>query len=122
MRRIGCALLLVLAACQAAERPARAVLLDVPFERGGWATTERTRPALDALAAALLDRRLAGDAFIVRAAVPPEGDDEAALTLSRLRAASVVDALVARGVPRARLSYDGLGADPGGARIEVIAR
>jgi outer membrane protein OmpA-like peptidoglycan-associated protein len=97
------------------------VLLDVPFENGSWAMTARTRAALDTLAAALLDRRLARTRFVVRAAVPAGSDTEAALTLSRLRAAAIVDALVARGLPHARLSYDGLGADPGGERVEVIA-
>lgn len=121
MRRFSCALLLLLVSCQAAEHPARAALLDISFENGRWAMTAPAHGTLDTLAAALLDRRLARETFIVRAAVPAGGDPDAALTLSRLRAAAVVDALVARGLPRARLSYDGLGADVGGERIEVIA-
>jgi hypothetical protein len=115
-------MLLFLAACQASPQPPRAVLLDIPFEEGRWAMTLQDDAAVGMLAEALLDRRLERETFIVRAAVPAGRDPAAALTLSRLRAAAVVDALVDRGVPRERLSYDGLGADAAGARVEVIAR
>jgi hypothetical protein len=114
-------LALLLAACQAAEQPTRAVLLDVPFAADTWGPAPATSPALDALAAGLLDDALAGARFLVRVAVAPGQDAAAARTLSRLRAAAIVDGLVLRGVPRARLSYDGLGADAGGDRVEVIA-
>lgn len=121
MRRVFFALVLVLAACRVSEQPGRAVFLDVPFEDGRYAVTPRADAVLDTLAAALLDPRLAGESFVIRDAVAPQGDAEASLRLSRLRAASIVDRLVARGVPRTRLSYDGLGADPKGERVEVIA-
>jgi outer membrane protein OmpA-like peptidoglycan-associated protein len=112
---------LLLAACQTSGQPTRAVLLDVPFAAGSWAAAPATGPALDALAAALRDDALQRESFVVRVAVPAGEDPEAARTLSRLRAAAIVDGLVRRGLARSRLAYDGLGADPGGERVEVIA-
>jgi outer membrane protein OmpA-like peptidoglycan-associated protein len=115
-------LLPLLAACHAAAPSPRAVLVDLPFESGTWAATPETGAALDRLAAALRERHLAGEDFLIRVATPAGGDPGVARTLSRLRAAAIVDGLVARGVKRDRLSYDGLGADQEGERVEVIAR
>ena len=123
MRAAAAALLLLsTTACQSIDAPRPAVALNVPFAPGSWGIYQAGAPVLDAAANALSDSRLRGSRYLVRAYVPPGGNPAEALALSRLRAASVVDQLVTRGFPRERLQPEGMAADQGGERIEIVRR
>ena len=99
-----------------------AVAIDVPFQAGSWGLSRGAGAVLDATASALGDPRLAGARYDVRAYVAAGGAPGEAAALSRLRAAAAVDQLAARGVDRARLEPQGMGADADGERIEVVRR
>jgi outer membrane protein OmpA-like peptidoglycan-associated protein len=119
---VAALLLLSTAACQGLDGPRPAVALNVPFAPGSWGIYEAGAPVLDAAANALADTRLRGSRYVVRAYAAPGGNPGEALALSRLRAAAVVDQLVARGFPRERLQPEGMGADQGGERVEIVRR
>jgi len=119
---VAALLLLSTTACQDLGGPRPAVALNVPFAPGSWGIYQAGAPVLDAAANALSDTRLRGSRYLVRAYVTPGGNPGEALALSRLRAASVVDQLVARGFPRERLQPEGMGADQGGERVEIVRR
>jgi outer membrane protein OmpA-like peptidoglycan-associated protein len=119
---VAALLLLSTAACQSIDGPRPAVALDVPFAPGSWGIYQAGVPVLDAAANALSDTRLRGSRYLVRAYAAPGGNPGDALALSRLRAAAVVDQLAARGFPRERLQPEGMGADQGGERVEIVRR
>jgi outer membrane protein OmpA-like peptidoglycan-associated protein len=121
-RALAGLLLLAAGACQSLEGPRPGVALNVPFAPGSWGIYQAGGPVLDATANALADSRLRGNRYLVRAYAAPGGNPGEALALSRLRAAAVVDQLVARGLPRERLQPEGMGADQGGERIEIVRR
>ncbi len=128
-----------LVACQApnpevariASMTTRGIVLTVNFDLNAYAIRPDAEEVLFPLAAALQDPALDGFAFDINGHTDSTGRLGRNMALSELRAASVVDFLVARGVPRARRSAQGFGtlqplapATPraeGNRRVEVFA-
>jgi outer membrane protein OmpA-like peptidoglycan-associated protein len=115
----------------AAPQPDRAVILTINFERNSWAIASSSRPALDNVAQAMRDQRLAGTRYVVQGHTDVSGRLGYNLSLSKLRAAAVVDYLASKGVERARLTSEGFGPlrplegqdpkNPANRRVEIIA-
>lgn len=99
---------------QAAARPAPArdpLDMRVTFETGSAEMTEQARAEARVFAQALQSRQLAGIKFNVDGHTDAVGDRSYNLDLSRRRAQSVVDYLVAQGADPSRLIANGYGFD-----------
>jgi OOP family OmpA-OmpF porin len=116
----------------ALDAAGRVVLEGVAFLPGGAALAPEAGAALDAAAALLLARP--GLSVAVVGHTDSAGPLEANMRVARARAATVVEALAARGVPRGRLGAEGAGwlaprasnaTEAGRAlnrRVELVAR
>jgi OOP family OmpA-OmpF porin len=111
--------------------PQRSVILTVNFQRNSWTISNESKQALDNVATAMRDQRLAGMKYLVQGHTDVTGRLGRNMSLSKLRAAAVVDYLVSRGVDRSLLQSEGFGplrlADPqnpkspANRRVEIIA-
>lgn len=116
----------------ALDAAGRVVLEGVAFLPGGATLAPEAGPALDAAAALLLARPSLSVAVVGH--TDSAGPLDANMRVARARAASVVEALAGRGVPRARLVAEGAGwlaprasnaTEAGRAlnrRVELVAR
>ena len=120
------------AGCAADEVSGSGLNLCATFNSGSSTLSERTRKTLDELAARLTaDPRLASRRFVISGHADASGDPGRNLALSRERAQAVVDYLASRGVPAARLTAEGRGAeepingraptDPMNRRVQIRA-
>src|SRR5689334_18530401 len=138
------AAVLLLAACESTPEPPpytpppaqaqpaqRSVILTINFRRNSWTIANESKPALDNVATAIRDQRLAGMHYLVQGHTDVTGRLGYNMSLSKLRAAAIVDYLVARGVDRSVLQSEGFGplrlADPANPkspanrRVEIVA-
>jgi len=138
------AAVLLLAACESTPEPPpytpppvqaqpaqRSVILTVNFRRNSWTIANESKPALDNVATAIRDQRLAGMRYLVQGHTDVTGRLGYIMSLSKLRAAAIVDYLVSRGVDRSVLQSEGSGplrlADPANPkspanrRVEIVA-
>jgi OOP family OmpA-OmpF porin len=125
---------LALAACEErnplaariAAMQSRGVVLRVLFVFNSFAVRPEDFQTLDNLAAALADPRLAAFTFEINGHTDAAGRLGYNLALSELRAAAILDYLVAKGIDRARLRKQGFGPlqllDPANPRAEVNRR
>lgn len=90
----------------ALERDGHLQVRGLAFQVGGARLTGTSAPALDALAALLLQD--AALAVVIVGHSDNQGELDVNLTLSRARAEAVRDALVARGVPEGQLQAEGV--------------
>ena len=114
-----------------AAQPDRAVILTVNFQRNSWAIAPSSHAALDNVAQAMKDQRLAGTRYVIQGHTDVSGRLGYNLSLSKLRAAAVVDYLVGKGVDRSRLTSEGFGPlrplegqdakNPANRRVEIVA-
>lgn len=104
----------------------RGIVLTVPFDLGSYALRPEAREVLDPLAAAMNDPRLFNHSYEVNGHTDSTGRLARNMALSDLRAAAVVDYLVARGVSRRRLRAQGFGPlqplDPANPRAGINRR
>jgi outer membrane protein OmpA-like peptidoglycan-associated protein len=111
--------------------PPRSIILTVNFQRNSWTISNESKQALDNVAQAMRDQRLAGTRYYVQGHTDVTGRVGHNMSLSKLRAAAVVDYLVSRGVDRSILQSEGFGplrlADPqnpkspANRRVEIVA-
>jgi outer membrane protein OmpA-like peptidoglycan-associated protein len=87
----------------------RGIVLTVNFDLGSYALRPEAREVLDPLAAAMNDPRLFNHSYEVNGHTDSTGRFARNMALSDLRAAAVVDYLVAQGVARRRLRAQGFG-------------
>lgn len=87
----------------------RGIVLTVNFDLGSYALRPEAREVLDPLAAAMNDPRLFNHSYEVNGHTDSTGRFARNMALSDLRAAAVVDYLVAQGVARRRLRPQGFG-------------
>jgi OOP family OmpA-OmpF porin len=112
-------------------QPDRAVILTINFQRNSWTIAPSSRPALDNVAQAMRDQRLAGTRYVVQGHTDVSGRLGYNLSLSKLRAAAVVDYLASKGVDRSQLTSEGFGPlrplegqdpkNPANRRVEIVA-
>jgi OOP family OmpA-OmpF porin len=141
VRRRLALLLLAVAACEteppppppppAETQPARSIILTVNFQRNSWTISNESKAALDNVATAMRDQRLAGTKYLIQGHTDVTGRLGHNMALSKLRAAAVTDYLVSRGVDRSILTSEGFGplrlADtanpksPANRRVEIVA-
>lgn len=104
----------------------RGIVLTVQFDLGSYALRPDARDVLDPLAAAMNDPRLFNHTYEVNGHTDSTGRLARNMALSDLRAAAVVDYLVAQGVARRRLRPQGFGPlqplDPANPRAGVNRR
>lgn len=112
---LGAAALAALAGCASPETEriaglaARRIVLTVNFDLNSYAIRQDAREVLDPLAAAMNDPRLYNHTYEVNGHTDSTGRLGRNMALSDLRAAAVVDYLVAQGVSRNRLKPQGFG-------------
>ena len=105
---LGAGALAALAGCASPETEriaaltARGIVLTVQFDLGSYALRPEARDVLDPLAAAMNDLRLFNHSYEVNGHTDSTGRLARNMALSDLRAAAVVDYLVAQGVARRR--------------------
>ena len=114
-----------------ATQPDRAVILTVNFQRNSWAIAPSSHGALDNVAQAMKDQRLVGTRYVIQGHTDVSGRLGYNLSLSKLRAAAVVDNLAGKGVDRSRLTSEGFGPlrpldgqdpkNPANRRVEIVA-
>ena len=142
MRRILALVLLALAACETTPEPpppppppeapaARSIILTVNFQRNSWTISNESKAALDNVATAMRDQRLAGTRYLIQGHTDVTGRLGHNMALSKLRAAAVSDYLVSRGVDRSILTSEGFGPlrladsanpkNPSNRRVEIVA-
>lgn len=85
------------------------IILNIEFAFNSYAIPDSAAGTIEALAAAMVDPRLARYGYTVNGHTDVVGRLGYNLALSELRAAAVVDALAARGVPRERMRKQGFG-------------
>jgi outer membrane protein OmpA-like peptidoglycan-associated protein len=104
----------------------RGIVLTVHFDLGSYALRPEARDVLDPLAAAMNDPRLFDYGYEVNGHTDSTGRLARNMALSDLRAAAVVDYLVAQGVARRRLKPQGFGPlqplDPANPRAGINRR
>jgi outer membrane protein OmpA-like peptidoglycan-associated protein len=104
----------------------RGIVLTVNFDLGSYALRPEAREVLDPLAEAMNDPRLFNYTYEVNGHTDSTGRLARNMALSDLRAAAVVDYLVARGVARRRLRPQGFGPlqplDPANPRAGINRR
>ncbi|WP_161988377.1 OmpA family protein [Elioraea sp. Yellowstone] len=111
----GLSALAALAGCASPETEriaaltARGIVLTVNFDLGSYALRPEAREVLDPLAEAMNDPRLHNHTYEVNGHTDSTGRLGRNMALSDLRAAAVVDHLVARGVSPRRLKPQGFG-------------
>jgi outer membrane protein OmpA-like peptidoglycan-associated protein len=141
-------LLLILAACESTPEPApappppppaannqttpasRSIILTVNFQRDSWVISNESKQALDNVATAMRDQRLAGTRYVIQGHTDVTGRLGHNMSLSKLRAAAVTDYLVSRGVDRSILTSEGFGPlrlldtanpkSPTNRRVEIV--
>jgi OOP family OmpA-OmpF porin len=143
VRRLLALALLALAACETTPEPppppppmseapaARSIILTINFQRNSWTISNESKAALDNVATAMRDQRLAGTRYLIQGHTDVTGRLGHNMALSKLRAAAVSDYLVSRGVDRSVLTSEGFGplrlADtanpksPANRRVEIVA-
>lgn len=129
---LGAGALAALAGCASPETEriaaltTRGIVLTVQFDLGSYALRPDARDVLDPLAAAMNDPRLFNHTYEVNGHTDSTGRLARNMALSDLRAAAVVDYLVAQGVARRRLRPQGFGPlqphDPANPRAGVNRR
>jgi outer membrane protein OmpA-like peptidoglycan-associated protein len=112
-------------------QPARSIILTVNFRLNSWTISTESKAALDNVATAMRDQRLAGTRYLIQGHTDVTGRLGHNMALSKLRAAAVSDYLVSRGVDRSILASEGFGplrlADtanpksPANRRVEIVA-
>lgn len=90
-------------------KPVSGFDLKVNFDYNSANLTSQARVNLDEFAAAVSDPRLAGSRFLVEGHTDSSGGDAFNLNLSKRRASSVVEYLIAHGVGERRLEAKGYG-------------
>lgn len=129
---LGAGALAALAGCASPETEriaaltTRGIVLTVNFDLGSYALRPEARDVLHPLAAAMNDPRLFNHTYEVNGHTDSTGRLARNMALSDLRAAAVVDYLVAQGVARRRLRPQGFGPlqplDPANPRAGVNRR
>jgi outer membrane protein OmpA-like peptidoglycan-associated protein len=89
--------------------PASSILLKIEFDFASWSLQPEAGPLLNTLAQALNDPQLAAETFRIEGHTDTSGALPRNMVLSRLRAATVKDQLVVRGVAASRLTTEGYG-------------
>jgi outer membrane protein OmpA-like peptidoglycan-associated protein len=115
-----------------AEAPAaRSIILTINFQLNSWTISNESKAALDNVATAMRDQRLAGTRYLIQGHTDVTGRLGHNMALSKLRAAAVSDYLVTRGVDRSILTSEGFGPlrlaeaanpkSPANRRVEIVA-
>jgi outer membrane protein OmpA-like peptidoglycan-associated protein len=107
------------------------ILLNIGFPVNSWAIPADSQPALNNLATAMKDSSLAGTRYVIQGHTDVSGRLGRNMALSVMRAASVKDYLVAKGINPDALAIEGHGPlrlldaanprSPANRRVEVVA-